>query len=639
MRQLNKAFFLMIIAAGCADPSSEKTSSQRASDSIPDSGNSNTDVDADGDGVLAEDDCDDSDPASTTVATDADCDGVLTDDDCDDTDPDSTTVATDADCDGVLMDDDCDDTDPESTTVAADDDCDGVLTDEDCDDTDPGSTTVAIDSDCDGILTEDDCDDTDATVYPGAEEIMGDGVDNNCNDVIDGELTEASTACCATPAGYGLYGPASEFTAALGDINGDGVNDFAMRIERDTHWVGNDRRFRADVFSGADFSSAGPTVLNPVAVDDDADDSRYRWPSSPMGDLDGDGIDEMFLNGNDGGMIVRSDDWATYLASGELPSNGPGRYGGNGVNVLFERIETADGPAVLLASRTDLGDSHYRMVLTRPASLLHESGWGSGGGLTWPNYDRWLYFSWSAHSPTHVFTADFDGDGLSDVGTYHPTYTSSSPFYQNVRVYYGANRTEGGFHDFEDADTVIEGSADAVRWFSSRYPGGRRGVDTADFDGDGYDDLATVDWEFGDLDEGRAYITSGAVIAAATSMNVDTSGTVIDGTGVGTHAVLQASLGGDADHDGNPDLWVVGVDHEVDSATQHARFFSGAGIVGAGTVSLSDADATWRPPASEYAGSAAEVWVSQPGDLDGDGFDYALLGATGQIWLLTHLEQ
>jgi len=71
-----------------------------------------SDFDADGDGTDQASDCDDTDPASNTVAIDGDCDGVLTADDCNDADATSTTVATDADCDGVLTAADCNDNDP-----------------------------------------------------------------------------------------------------------------------------------------------------------------------------------------------------------------------------------------------------------------------------------------------------------------------------------------------------------------------------------------------------------------------------------------------------------------------------------------------------------------------------------------------
>ncbi len=56
--------------------------------------------DADGDGLVAEADCDDLDPYATARADDKDCDGVTTRWDCDDADPQSPVVATDMDCDG-----------------------------------------------------------------------------------------------------------------------------------------------------------------------------------------------------------------------------------------------------------------------------------------------------------------------------------------------------------------------------------------------------------------------------------------------------------------------------------------------------------------------------------------------------------
>jgi hypothetical protein len=166
-------------------------------------------LDADEDGSPATVDCDDGDPASYPGApelvgdeVDQNCDGAelcFADADGDGAhDPYSTVPSIDTDCDDAGEAEatapvDCDDTDDtvhpgagEATADGVDQDCDGLercYVDAD-DDGHGTTTTVLADLDCaDPFVSnlDDDCVDDDPSIHPGAPEVVGDEIDQDCD--------------------------------------------------------------------------------------------------------------------------------------------------------------------------------------------------------------------------------------------------------------------------------------------------------------------------------------------------------------------------------------------------------------------------------------------------------------------------
>jgi len=136
----------------------------------------------------------------------------------------AATSCTDADGDGYLVSGagcapiDCDDNDPAINPGAIEDCSDGI--DNNCNGLIDTADSLAIG--CIGCLDSDgdlfspeggscgpiDCDDTDATVNPGAVELCSDGIDNDCDFYLDGTDAECSGEDCIgellAPPGIGL---------------------------------------------------------------------------------------------------------------------------------------------------------------------------------------------------------------------------------------------------------------------------------------------------------------------------------------------------------------------------------------------------------------------------------------------------
>jgi len=198
---------------------------------------SSADLDCEDPGEAGQDtpdgDCDDLAPAvnpgaeeSVADGIDQDCDGqelCWADHDGDGWRPEDAIVSSDADCDdpgeagGQVPVGDCDDDDPtvnpaqvESPADGIDSNCDGeevCFADADGDGVRTNQAVPSSDADCDDAgealarADDGDCDDSDPSIFPGADEVEDDGIDQDC----DGQDAEGSgCSSAAGPTGPGL---------------------------------------------------------------------------------------------------------------------------------------------------------------------------------------------------------------------------------------------------------------------------------------------------------------------------------------------------------------------------------------------------------------------------------------------------
>jgi hypothetical protein len=234
--------------------------------------------------------------------------------------PNDSVPPLDADLDGYVPPDDCDDTDPSVHPGAvepcdgADNDCDGAIDDEpvdgdvyylDSDGDDYGNAAAFVVS-C--VLPKGyvgnatDCDDLNSTVFPGAKEICDDGLDNDCvvggsdacrmRGTLEGADVFKLTETDARVSTASFHGD----IARAGDVNGDGLPDILVGLDNY-----NAMTEGSAVGPGAGFLCSGPltdltdiSTCTAMASDQREAGEAGRSVTGP-GDLDSDGYDDVYV--------------------------------------------------------------------------------------------------------------------------------------------------------------------------------------------------------------------------------------------------------------------------------------------------------------------------------------------------------
>ncbi len=619
-------------------------------------------TDADCDGVPDSDDCDPNDPTTYPGATEIPYDGA--DNDCA---GDGDLV--DVDGDGFTSDrveggDDCNDGDPNAypgapeTCNGRDDNCDGWPEDPaeeeadcdgdgygpgvggDCDDENPDVYPGAedawydgIDGDCAGDNDYDadgdgdesaefssdggDCDDTDPNTYTDAQELI-DGRDNDCDDVVDTLSTFDGHASYfgTTSSGDGWNGID---IAPVGDLDGDGITDYAMggpfgdSNEANCYFSYGDEGIPCNgwvqLMSGAEGSSDPPGTVAYGTIEGNG--SWLGWKLEAIGDLTGDGKAELLVGAPNTSTVFLFD--GTDLARGGSMSESDAisSYSGGdyyGIDVSQLRDNDGDGLPEIIASR----GFNDQAIATLPTDLAVWSSDTVGGGAHSLGNAEFV-LTGTDYGGEVTGNVDLDGDGLGDLVV-------------------AASLSSTGKLVFVPGTDITGGVVATVSSYSG--PAGETGDQFGtqltvlpDVDGDGIDDIAAnAPAALGQAavqEGGLVRVLSGADLPTSTSANADAI-FIIDGTlDFGGLAVTGESQG-DIDGDGETDLIVSYLGGStLGVVTGRSHIFYGPDIAAGGTVVAEDATTTLTTRfAGDRYGYGGAIF-----DINNDGADDVVMGA------------
>ena len=231
---------------------------------------------------------------------------------------------------------------------------------------------------------------------------------------------------------------------------------------------------------------------------------------------------------------------------------------------------------------------------------------------------------------------DVNGDGYDDlvIGVFGADPNGDSRAGETYVVYGGASAPgEDGVLDLSDLDGTngfILNGIDAVDY------SGISVSSAGDVNGDGYDDLIIGAYR-ADSSAGETYVIYGGANAPGTDGVLDLSRLALDGNGfilagidAGDRSGSSVSSAGDVNGDGYDDL-IIGANRADSSAGETYVIYGGANAPGSdGILELSGLDGTNGFILTGIdAGDHSGVSVSSAGDVNGDGYDDLIIGASG----------
>jgi VCBS repeat-containing protein len=463
--------------------------------------------------------------------------------------------------------------------------------------------------------------------------------------------------------GIDRYDFSGTSVSSAGDINGDGFDDLivgasnaspnAQNYSGSSYVVfGSSIGFNAS-FNLSSLDGSNGFVINGI---DRYDSSGYSVSSA--GDINGDGIDDLIIGASNAGPNGQNASGSSYVVFGSSISfnasfNLSSLDGSNGF--VINGIDRYDSSARSVSSAGDInGDGFDDLIIGAPFAstnsqnssgesyVVFGSSSGFGASINLSSLDGSNGFVINGidrydRSGTSVTSAgDINGDGFDDLIIGAPGNSYNQPGAEESYVVFGSSSGFGASFDLAS----LNGSNGFVINGIDRFDSLGTSVSSAgDINGDDIDDLiigAPYAGPNGQNGSGESYVVFGSSSGFGASINLDSldgsNGFVINGIDSGDSSGRSVSSAGDINGDDIDDL-IVGArfadpNGQNDAGESYVVFGSSSGFGASINLdSLDGSNGFVINGIDRYDNSGGSV--SSAGDINGDGFDDLIVGATG----------